>query len=91
MILRGSSRMNDDTGIYDDAVKFYAHWRDLHPKASAEVLPGSRLEQALDSRRRDSILCFSQKVETYAKTNPKASEDPHFYEIQEKIRMKRRL
>ena len=61
MILRGSSRMSDDTGIYDDAVKFYAHWRDLHPKASAEVQPGSSLEQALDSRRRDIVtICLSK-------------------------------
>ena len=61
MILKGSSRMSDDTGIYDDAVKFYAHWRDLHPKASAEVQPGSSLEQALDSRRRDIVtICLSK-------------------------------
>ena len=61
MILRGSSRMSDDTGIYDDAVKFYAQWRDLHPKASAEVQPGSSLEQALDSRRRDIVtICLSK-------------------------------
>ena len=61
MILRGSSRMSDDTGIYDDAVKFYAHWRNLHPKASAEVQPGSSLEQALDSRRRDIVtICLSK-------------------------------
>ena len=44
MILRGSSRMSDDAGIYDDAVKFYAHWRNLHPKASSGVQLGSRLE-----------------------------------------------
>ena len=61
MILSGSSRMSDDAGIYDDAVKFYAHWRDLHPKASAEVQPGSSLEQALDSRRRDIVtICLSK-------------------------------
>ena len=61
MILSGSSRMSDDAGIYDDAVKFYAHWRDLHPKASAEVQPGSSLEHALDSRRRDIVtICLSK-------------------------------
>ena len=61
MILRGSSRMSDDAGIYDDAVKFYAHWRDLHPKASSGVQPDSRLEQALDSRRRDIVtICLSK-------------------------------
>ena len=61
MILSGSSRMSDDAGIYDDAVKFYAHWRDLHPKASAEVQPGSSLEHALASRRRDIVtICLSK-------------------------------
>ena len=62
MILRGSSRMSDDAGIYDDAVKFYAHWRDLHPKASSGVQPDSRLEQALDSRRRDIVTISLSKV-----------------------------
>ena len=66
MILSGSSRMSDDAGIYDDAVKFYAHWRDLHPKASAEVQPGSSLEQALDSRRRDIVTICLSKVTNHA-------------------------
>ena len=66
MILSGSSRMSDDAGIYDDAVKFYAHWRDLHPKASSGVQPGSKLEQALDSRRRDIVTICLSKVTNHA-------------------------
>ena len=66
MIPRGSSRMSDDAGIYDDAVKFYAHWRDLHPKASSGVQPGSKLEQALDSRRRDIVTICLSKVTNHA-------------------------
>ena len=45
----------------------------------------------LNSASRDSILRFSHKVETYSKTNPEASEDPLFYEIQDKIRLFLRL
>ena len=66
MILSGSSRMSDDAGIYDDAVKFYAHWRDLHPKASSGVQPDSKLEQALDSRRRDIVTICLSKVTNHA-------------------------
>ena len=61
MITTGSCRVSDDVGIYDDAVKFYAHWRDLHPKSSAKV-PDNSLEQALESRRRDIVTISLSKV-----------------------------
>ena len=48
MIASGSCRMCEDMHIYDDAVKFYAHWRDLHPKsATGGTAPGSSLGLAL--------------------------------------------
>jgi len=45
----------------------------------------------LDAAPRDSVVRFSQKVESYAKINPEASEDPLYTEIQEKIRLCLRL
>ncbi len=61
MITAGSCRMSDDATVYDDAVKFYARWRELHPKDSSGVLPDSSLEQALDTQRRDVVtICLSK-------------------------------
>ena len=63
MITTGSSRMSEDAGIYDDAVKFYAHWRDLHPQSSSpEAVPDSSLAQALESHRRDIVTISLSKV-----------------------------
>ena len=62
MITTGSCRMSEDASVYDDAVKFYAHWRDLHPKSSSAVAPGSSLEQALESQRRDIVTICLDKL-----------------------------
>ena len=63
MITTGSSRMSEDAGIYDDAVKFYAHWHDLHPQSSSpEAVPDSSLAQALESHRRDIVTISLSKV-----------------------------
>ena len=62
MITTGSCRMSEDASVYDDAVKFYAHWCDLHPKSSSAVAPDSSLEQALESRRRDIVTICLDKL-----------------------------
>ena len=62
MITTGSCRMGNDASVYDDAVKFYAHWRDLHPKSSSGMQPDSILAQALDSHRRDIVTISLSKV-----------------------------
>ena len=61
MITAGSCRVSEDAAIYDDAVKFYARWLDLHPKSSAKIPDGS-LEQALESHRRDIVTISLSKV-----------------------------
>ena len=63
MIASGSCHMCEDLHIYDDAVKFYAHWRDLHPKsATGGTAPGSSLELALESHRRNVVTICLDKV-----------------------------
>ena len=62
MITTGSCCMSEDASVYDDAVKLYAHWRDLHPKSSSAVAPGSSLEQALESQRRDIVTICLDKL-----------------------------
>jgi len=62
MITTGSCRMSEAAFVYDDAVKFYAHWRDLHPKSSSAVVPDSSLELALESQRRDAVTICLNKV-----------------------------
>ena len=63
MIATSCCRMSEDAAVYDDAVKLYAHWRDLHPKSPGpESVPGSSLEQGLESRRRDVVTISLGKV-----------------------------
>ena len=62
MIQTGSCRMSEDASVYDDAVKFYAHWRDLHPKASSAVAPEGSLERSLESLRRDIVTISLSRV-----------------------------
>ena len=63
MMTSGSCRMCEDKHICDDAVKFYAHWRDLHPKSSAcGTSPDGSLERALEQHRRDVVTICLDKV-----------------------------
>ena len=63
MITTGSCRMSYDASVYDDAVKLYAHWRDLHPQTSSSGnVPDNSLAQALESRRRDVVTISLSKV-----------------------------
>ena len=63
MLTTGNCRMSEEPRIYDDAVRLYAHWRDLHPKSPGSTpVPGSSVERALEAHRRDIVTISLSKV-----------------------------
>lgn len=63
IITKGNCRMGDDLRTYNDALKFYAQWRKLHPNPHSDCsLPDNGHEQYLEEQRSDIATINLNKV-----------------------------